>query len=249
MEKYSILKKLGAGGFGSVFLAERTKDKQKVAIKCILLNRVEWYEKTFKIPTEVVILLRLKKLEGVSKILDHFTFAEYYCIVMEYYSGKDLFDYIVAKKRLSLEETKIITKRLVEILIELEKKNIYHNDIKDENIMISDEGKITLIDFGSATIDGATPKGTFSGTRIYAPSEWIVNKLYNPKYATSWTIGLLLVTMLSGDTPFESDDDIVKGKYSLPIVVPDEIHALIKKCLAKNPCERPCLQEILKVLE
>lgn len=248
MEKYRVLKQIGEGGFGSVYLAERKKDGERVAIKCILLKNVEWFGQLTKIPTEVAILTQLKNVEGVSKILDSFEYSNYYCVVMEYYNGQDLFDYIGDKGTLSIEETKIITKRLVQVLIELEKKNIYHNDIKSENIMISEGWNLILIDFGAATTDGDKPNRKFSGTRVCAPPEWIVEKVYNPKHATSWSIGILLVGMLAGNVPFYSDADIIGCQYSLPDIVPETTQMLVKKCLATNPYERPCLQEIFQMI-
>lgn len=241
MERYNVLEKLGEGGFGSVYLAERKDDGKKVAIKCVQLKE------SGKKPPEVVILNKLRSIDGVSKILEYFEYLGYYCVVMEYYKGQDLFDYIGDKEKLSIEETRSIIKRLVEILIELEKKQIYHNDIKDENIMMS-EGKITLIDFGAATTEGAKPQRKFSGTRVYAPPEWIVDRVYNPKHLTSWSIGILLIAMLAGNIPFETDIDIVRGEYSLPVTVPESTQTLVKKCLSKTPSERPCLQEIFQMI-
>jgi serine/threonine protein kinase len=196
----------------------------------------------------VFVLSQLKEVPGVCKILDYFEYSSYFCVVMEYYKGVDLYDYITEKGHLSVEETTTIIRELVETLIELEKKNIYHNDIKDENIVINKDGKITLIDFGAATSDGSTTHVEFSGTRVYAPPEWIVRGSYNPQHATAWALGILLVDMLTGNVPFKTDCDIIRGTYSLPAEVPSSTKNLISKCLNKDPARRPSLEEILHLL-
>jgi serine/threonine protein kinase len=242
MEKYEILKKLGVGGFGSVYLATRKKDGEKVAIKIIQAKKVKWLNKR---PAEVVILALLENVEGVTKMLDYFKYSNCLCVVMDLCEGQDLFDYINGKGPLAIDETKFIIKRLVEILIDLEKKNIYHNDIKDENIMISEDGEtITLIDFGLATTDGNKPCTAFRGTVTFAPPEWFVDKEFSPKYATIWAIGVLMIVMLSGNLPFASGAEVMRGKYSLPATITEPIQTLVEKCLAKNPHDRPSLQEL-----
>ena len=94
----------------------------------------------------------------------------------------------------------------------LKDKNVFHRDIKDENILVNlKTNNCILIDFGSGCHLGSGTLREFEGTHLYAPPEWLQKGEYSGESATVWSLGILLFVMINGDVPFASDQDICKG--------------------------------------
>ena len=83
-----------------------------------------------------------------------------------------------------------------------------------------------------------------TGTRVYAPPEWILYGNYDGEKATVWSLGILLYNMVFGDVPFLSDETICNAKIRFPAKITSECQDIIKICLRINPEERPTLQEL-----
>ena len=86
----------------------------------------------------------------------------------------------------------------------------------------------------------------FSGTRVYAPPEWIKYRRYTADGMTVWSLGVLLHDMVCGDIPFESDSQILLGlpDWSDNTVLSSELQSLIQGCLATDPCHRLSLEAL-----
>ena len=124
---------------------------------------------------------------------------------------------------------------------------ITHRDIKDENILINKEGKITLIDFGSGPFIHELESTKFEGTLLYSPPEWIKGQQYLFKEAAVWSLGILLYDILHGDIPFQTEEDIIKWdnkKLALKKHLSVDSLSLIKSCLHVNPGDRIKLEDI-----
>ncbi|MED6278822.1 hypothetical protein CHARACLAT_027915, partial [Characodon lateralis] len=167
-EKYTELHQLGEGGFGSVFAGYRKEDKLPVAIKHILKQKVVLKHKDEngrQLALEVAIMLKLRAVTTSSVgqssmvvLLDWYDLDQELILVMERpMSAESLFDHLKDHKGpLKQKEAKIIMKQLVEAGIHLQHANIFHRDIKAENILIetnSEVPRVYLIDFGLSCFD------------------------------------------------------------------------------------------------
>merc|ERR1711902_465833 len=139
---------------------------------------------------------------------------------------------------------------------------VLHRDIKDENILVDlSTGATKLIDFGSGRFHQSEQKPSmksqetedrvyteFRGTRVYSPPEWIRDGEYRAEGLTTWSLGVLLYDMLSGDIPFTSDGQILRGQLpSCPhLKISKEAMDLVKSCLTVNTSLRITLDNILK---
>jgi calcium-dependent protein kinase len=149
-DKYTILKQVGDGVSGAVFLAENKVTLEKRAIKRILKNQLKNPEEYAR--NEIAILMRLDH-PNIVKMYETYEDSKSFCMVMEMCQGGELFDTIVDKSEISESHEANIFRQMVMAVNYLHLNNIVHRDLKPENIMLYDEEASTivkLIDFGIA---------------------------------------------------------------------------------------------------
>ena len=257
---YEMLDDLGEGIFGSVKLGVEKKTKERVAIKIIKKNKAK--PSDIELVRTEIDVMKLCHHPNVVHLLDHFENAEYIFIVMEYIRGGRLTDYMKEKKFNFTE------KRAAEIIYQialgvkyLHKYGIIHRDLKPDNIMLteaSDKGQIKIMDFGLSKILGKKEKTIDGfGTLTFVSPEVLIRKPYN-KEIDIWSIGVILYLILSGDLPFDDEEDdeqkIAKAIVFNEVEFPPkkfanrskEVINLIKACLTKEPKNRIKVDEILK---
>ena len=257
---YEMLDDLGEGIFGSVKLGVEKKIKERVAIKIIKKKKAK--PSDIELVRTEIDVMKLCHHPNVVHLLDHFENAEYIFIVMEYIRGGRLTDYMKEKK------FRFTEKRAAELIYEialgvkyLHKYGIIHRDLKPDNIMLTeanDKGHIKIMDFGLSKILGKKEKTSDGfGTLTFVSPEVLIRKPYN-KEIDIWSIGVILYLMLSGDLPFDDEEDdeqkIAKSIVFNEVEFPSkkfgnkskEVIDLIKRCLTKEPKDRIKVEEILK---
>jgi len=178
------------------------------------------------------------------------TESEYY-LIMEYVSGGELSDYIVAKKRIKEEEACRLFKQIIEAVEYLHKNGIAHRDLKPENILLDYNKNIKIIDFGlSNTYHKGEMLKTACGSPCYAAPEMIAGKHYVGLAADIWSCGIILYTMLCGQLPFEDKNanslyrKILEDEVILPRYLSLAARDIIKHLLIKEPGKRYTIYEI-----
>ncbi|CAN6658687.1 serine/threonine-protein kinase Psk2p [Trichomonascus vanleenenianus] len=254
IEDFEILDKMGEGAYGKVLLAQyRKPPKVMVVVKCVIKERIlvdTWTrdKKLGTIPNEIKVMAALNSYphESIIKLLDFFEDDDYYHIEMERHGnpGTDLFDLIELKADMSEQECRSLFKQVVSAVAHLHRHGIVHRDIKDENIVVDERGKVKLIDFGSSAFVKQGPFDVFVGTLDYAAPEVLGGKPYAGKPQDVWALGILLYTIVYKENPFYNVDEIVDGNLRVPFVLSKESLDLVLMMLTRDVNKRPHLEAI-----
>ena len=217
---YSTIRRLGAGGFGTVYLVRRVLDGSLQAAK--VFHDSKCSKKTYcgrraaVVPDEILLT---ENLSHSNLIIPNRTYFEggWWIIVMDYLPGYiDLFDHLSDSGALSVDNTRFIISQLVDVTCYLLSMGIDHRDIKDENILYNPSTRhIKLIDFGAAgrVPTPGVPYTSFCGTEVYMPPQYFLHGSYLPLPAITWTIGCLAYALLNGDGPFATPQEVASYRY------------------------------------
>ena len=245
---YKITEKLGEGGMGVVYKAEDTKLERTVALKFLaahLLNDNEAKQRFLR-EAKAAAALHHPNICTVHEIdeADGRTF-----LAMAYLKGETLEDRI-AKGPLSLKDALDIGRQIADGLEAAHKEGIVHRDIKPANILVSPEGRATIMDFGLARLTEAsrlTKADQTMGTVAYMSPEQAQGMEVNHR-ADIWALGCVLYEMVCGQRPFRGVYDKallyeIVSQQPEPLTglrtgVPIELEFLTSKCLAKDAADR-----------
>ncbi|KAM4718274.1 serine/threonine-protein kinase pim-2-like [Anableps anableps] len=257
-KKYIELHQLGEGGFGSVFAGYRVEDKLPVAIKHIPKDNVVLKHRDENgrvMALEVAIMLKLRNLTTSSlgqsamvSLLDWYDLNQELIVVMERpMPAEDLYVYLNERGGcLKEKEAKIILKQLVEAGICLQDANIFHRDIKVENILIetnSEIPRVCLIDFGLSCFDHRRKFCLYRGTCDHIPPEFYRHGNYSAGPTTVWQLGVVLFEILH--KKMFKTTTFLKNKLKISKRLSKNCQDLLTKFLKKVPGERPNLEELL----
>lgn len=266
-QKYTIGKTLGEGGFGITYLAWDNNMQTKIAIKeffpANLVARDTDSESNTKIYTiskaysnefhagmdrfvkEAAVLAKFFKLQGIVSVKDFFYENGTAYIVMEYIEGITLKEYLRQKGgKLSVEETLALMKPVMESLAIVHKEKMLHRDISPDNLMVSNDFQVKLIDFGSARyFDSQSDKSmTVILKHGYAPIEQYSSNGNQGTWTDVYSLCATIYRMLTGIVPDESinriKDDGLQSIRSLVGKIPKNIESAIVKGLSVMPENR-----------
>lgn len=245
--RYEIVRKLGEGGMGIVYLAKDTKLSRDVALKVLpsKLSQNDELRMRFVREARAVAALSHKNIVGVYDIGEEW--GESF-IAMEFIEGKSLRDVLNAEKKLSAAEVTEYAKQIAAGLGEAHSRGVVHRDIKPENIMITGSAHdVKIMDFGLARMDDTsnlTQEGAIMGTLRYMSPEQIKGQRVDT--ATDiYAVGIMLFEMLAGEPPFPEGNlgyhhvnTMPKAVHEVEPDVPIELSNVINKCLAKSAADR-----------
>jgi serine/threonine-protein kinase len=247
--EYRIVDFLGAGGMGEVYRAMHQKIGRVAAVK-VLTQATQSSGFVERFFNEARIQASLQH-PNVATLYDFCEVQGQPCIIMEYVDGQTISERIAAYGApLPLAETVYVFERVCEAIEYIHRNGVIHRDIKSNNIKISSQGQVKLLDFGIAkgqTSQQLTQVGSVIGTLQYLAPELIRGGTADAR-GDIWALGVLLYEMVTGRTPFDAEtigdlcDRIDRVEYApaaqLNPGVPREVSAIITRCLRKNPAER-----------
>lgn len=257
--RYEIIEQVGVGGMSYVYKAFDSKKKHIVAIKMLKeeLAIDEEFVKKFK--SEALACKDIKQ-ENVITAYEVVDEGSMHYIVMEYIEGTTLNKYIKQKGKLSNEETISISIQVAKGIQAAHNKGIIHRDIKPQNIVINDNGKVKITDFGIARAITSTTKNiSVIGTVHYISPEQVRNTKVDFR-SDIYSFGCTMYEMITGEVPFEGDaplDIIVshlRNNLKAPHLKNPNIYASLEKIILKAarmvPRERyQSMEEMIHDLE
>lgn len=264
LDIYRVLEKLGTGGFGTTYLISDAGSKYVLKV---LHNTTPKAIELFKQEAEV-----LKKLAhpGIPQVKhpSPFTYRPQgsydplHCLIMDYIEGQNLYDYLKKRHFQPISEPAALRwlRQLVEILQVVHRANYFHRDIKPENIMLGTDGKLVLIDFGTAREETLTylckqqgKPGTSINSVGYTPYEQQQGRAESR--SDFFALGRTFVFLLTGKNPGEFEDSITKGLqwqhsasgYAKPLR--DFLDELMQHEVTKRPTNTAVILSAIQKLE
>ncbi len=255
---YRLLRPLGRGGMGVVYLALDVELGREVALK-FLRHRGE---------TRPADEVRFRREAQAAAALDHPNIGAIYevgehegrrFIALAYYDGTTLAQ-LLTGRRLAALEAAAVAGQLASALAAAHAAGIVHRDLKPENVMVLPDGRVKLLDFGLARwVDsgGVTEEGTAVGTAAYMAPEQL-GGLRTGTAADLWALGMILYEMLAGRRAFGGERQgmvhAILHENPLPLReavadVPAVLETLVARCLAKEPRVRPSAAAVAAELQ
>ncbi|BGP03410.1 CAMK/CAMKL/Kin4 protein kinase [Rhodotorula toruloides ATCC 204091] len=260
---YILLQTLGEGEFGKVKLgvhAERWGED--VAIKLIKRGNVDTVQRGEKVRREIEVL-KMVRHPNIVRLYDVIETEKYIGIVLEYASGGELFDHILAHRYLKERDASRLFAQLISGVGYLHSKGVVHRDLKLENLLLDRNRNVIITDFGFANRFNDAHvdlMATSCGSPCYAAPELVVS---DGKYVGTavdvWSCGVILYAMLAGYLPYDDDPANPEGdninllyKYilSTPLTFPDwitdEPRDLLLTMLVPDPTKRCTIHDVMR---
>ena len=245
LNELKVVKLLGRGTFGTVYLVVDNIKHRLYALKTVTKRKVQAFKIQDHLLLEKNVLLSLDH-SFVLKLIKTFKDTNRIYFLTEYVKGLDLFDVIRISDLFSEQNAKFYISTIIIILEYLHKREIVFRDLKPENVIIDSEGYPKLIDFGAAKfIDHRTY--TITGTPHYMAPEIILGYGYSCS-ADYWSLGIMLYELLFGIVPFGNDyndpaliyNAILARKFDFPesVKISESCISLIDQLLSKVTFQR-----------
>ena len=248
--RYKIISILGQGGFARTYLAADLETTDNVVLKFPDITQLG----------DPAVYERFRRELAIGKLLNHpdlpmaLTYSEGNppFLVLKYLEGESLANVIHEKPPFTVDEIIKLISGLLDVLHYCHEKGIYHRDIKPENLVLGTDGRLKILDFGIAGMEGA-PRVTFRGfsammgTPEYMSPEQIKGERGGPK-SDIYAVGCLIYYLLAGNPPFTGDNPLAimyqhMTSELVPLTgirhdIPPSLWATIKKSLRRRKDER-----------
>ena len=243
---------IGKGAFGEVWKVTHKMTGKIYVIKVMDKMAIKGEKLIDQINREIEIMYKLNH-PHVIRLINHFEDDEKFYLIMPYASKGQLYSLLRRQVRFDQRTAAQYMREVIEAVryIHSFSPKIIHRDIKPENLLLDDNYRVLLSDFGwSNFLDDDEFRKTFCGTPEYLSPEMVKKEGHN-EMVDIWALGVLMFEFLAGYAPFtgshqkELYTNIKKLKISWPVDFPPLAKNLITKILKLNPTERLSLEEIL----
>ncbi|XP_078147728.1 serine/threonine-protein kinase MARK2 isoform X5 [Centroberyx gerrardi] len=248
---YRLLKTIGKGNFAKVKLARHVLTGKEVAVK--IIDKTQLNSSSLQKLFREVRIMKLLNHPNIVKLFEVIETEKTLYLVMEYASGGEVFDYLVAHGRMKEKEARAKFRQIVSAVQYCHQKCIVHRDLKAENLLLDADMNIKIADFGfSNEFTLGNKLDTFCGSPPYAAPELFQGKKYDGPEVDVWSLGVILYTLVSGSLPFDGQnlkelrERVLRGKYRIPFYMSTDCENLLKKFLILNPSKRGSLEQIMR---
>lgn len=248
-DRYEIIRSIGEGGMANVYLARDVILNRLVAVKVLRGDLAEDEKFVRRFQREAIAASSLNH-PNIVEVYDVGEDNGKYFIVMEYVEGKTLKSLIKKRGALTLPEVQDIMLQLTSAIAHAHESYIVHRDIKPQNVIIMDDGRVKVMDFGIASqlnSNELTQTNSVMGTVYYLPPEQ-ANGSSSSFKSDIYSLGILMYELVTGSVPFKGDSPVEVAikhmKNPLPSItepypeIPQSVENVILRASAKNPKNR-----------
>ncbi|XP_065182870.1 serine/threonine-protein kinase MARK2-like isoform X1 [Sycon ciliatum] len=247
---YKLLKTIGKGNFAKVKLARHLPTNKEVAIK--IIDKTQLNASSLQKMYREVRIMKMVDHPNIVKLFEVIDTETTLYLAMEYASGGEVFDYLVAHGRMKEKEARAKFREIVSAVQYCHQKHVIHRDLKAENLLLDSNMHIKIADFGfSNEFTIGSKLDTFCGSPPYAAPELFQGKKYDGPEVDIWSLGVILYTLVSGSLPFDGQnlkelrERVLRGKYRIPFYMSTDCENLLKRFLVLNPAKRSSLEVIM----
>jgi eukaryotic-like serine/threonine-protein kinase len=246
-DRYLLEERLGKGGMGQVWRAHDQRLDRTVGIKVMAPELTEQPEFLVRFLREAQSIARISHPNVVS-VLDFGESEDIPFLVMEYVPGRPLSELTGAP--MDPDRARAIVAQAADASGAAHVQGVIHRDLKPANILLTDDGRVKLVDFGIASlknVDRITQTGTTIGSPHYISPEQATGDKASPR-SDVYALGAVLFELLTGERPFEGEsvaavamahvDEAARPPSELVPGLDPQLDAIVLKALAKNPNER-----------
>jgi serine/threonine protein kinase len=258
--RYKLIQEVGSGGMAWVYLGEDLLDSRRVAVKMLYPQYSEDMAYIQRFVREAKLAMGLDD-PHIVRVLNYGADRDVHYLVMEYIEGNDLKEILELRGRLPYQEALSIASQVTRALSRANARGIVHRDIKPQNLMVTTEGIIKVLDFGIARVR-ALPSLTqsgFVGSPYYISPEQAMGENVDIR-SDVYSLGVVLYEMLTDTLPFDASSPwsiISQHIASAPPIaplerseIPSPVVQLVLKALSKSPEDRFQLpEEMLEAVE
>jgi len=246
--RYKILKKLGTGGMATVYLAEDQELGRRIAIKILNAKHAADQQFVERFRREASSAAGLSH-PNIVQIYDRGNAEGTYYIAMELIDGRSLKELVIQRGPSPIPVAVNYGRQILAALRFAHRNGVVHRDIKPHNVLVDDEGRIKVTDFGIARAGASemTEVGSIIGTAQYLSPEQARGAPVDDR-SDLYSVGVLLYELLTGEAPYNGDTPVEIAMKHLSAVpeppsakrpeVPPELDAVVLRALAKNPEDR-----------
>lgn len=248
-DRYEIIRSIGEGGMANVYLALDTILDRKVAVKILRGDLADDEKFVRRFQREAISASSLTD-PNIVEVYDVGEDNGKYFIVMEYVEGKTLKQLVKRRGNLTLPEVIDIMLQLTSAISHAHNSYIIHRDIKPQNVIILEDGRVKIMDFGIAVALNAgefTQTNSVMGTVYYIPPEQANGNAATIK-SDIYSLGILMYELVTGSVPFKGENPVEVAIKHMREPIPDiceydpempqSIENIILKACAKNPKNR-----------
>ncbi|TJX16172.1 Stk1 family PASTA domain-containing Ser/Thr kinase [Tissierella creatinini] len=251
--RYEIIEKVGEGGMAIVYKAKCHLLNRFVAIKVLRdeFTEDEDFIRKFRRESQAAASLSHPNILNIYDVgVEELEGKKIYYIVMEFINGKTLKELIKVKGKLSPEETIEYSIQIGEALKHAHRNHIVHRDIKPHNMMITEDNRIKVTDFGiaravtSSTV--TTTSNVLGSVHYFSPEQ--ARGGYTDEKSDIYSLGIVMYEMITGKVPYDGDSPIsvalkhiqseVVAPSDLDATIPTNLESIILKCIQKRQSDR-----------
>ncbi|MDC0358368.1 serine/threonine protein kinase [Oligoflexia bacterium] len=248
LNRFELIRTLGEGAAGAVYLVRDLEQKREVALK-VLINKGAFDEHTLLRFKQEMEACQQVRHPHIVEAYDYIELPDTIAYTMEYVDGKDL-RYLFTEGNIGWEKIDQIFSQLLSALYKLHSHGIVHRDVKLENVLIGADGEVKLSDLGlmkRLDQEGLTRTGVLLGTAQYLPPEYIKATKYDER-GDLYVTGVMLFELLTGNRRLsdkagvEAIEHLIKTKFEIPTIaltgLPPKYIEIVTRAMQPKPSKR-----------